>query len=79
MDAILAFDERGNPVEPQWTEADVTVGNPPFLGGKRLRRDEPDQWERFRVFVSKVTAVPKEEADEKAREYERERDKERAG
>jgi len=37
MDAILAFDEEGRPVEPQWPEADIIIGNPPFLGGKRLR------------------------------------------
>ena len=33
QDAILAFDDAGNPVEPAWPEADVIVGNPPFLGG----------------------------------------------
>ena len=37
MDAILAFDDDGNPVEPEWPEADVAIGNPPFLGGKLLR------------------------------------------
>ncbi len=37
MDAILAFDEDGNPTEPEWPEADVAIGNPPFLGGKLLR------------------------------------------
>jgi len=41
--------------------------------------DENPAWERFRVFVKKVAAVPKEEADEKRREYERERDDKRAG
>ena len=25
------------PVEPEWPQADVIIGNPPFLGGKRLR------------------------------------------
>lgn len=37
MDAILAFDENGNPVEPEWPEVEIIVGNPPFLGGGRLR------------------------------------------
>lgn len=32
MDAILAYDAEGNPTEPEWPEADVIVGNPPFLG-----------------------------------------------
>ena len=37
MDAILAFDEEERSVEPEWPEADIIIGNPPFLGGKRLR------------------------------------------
>ncbi len=44
MDAILAHDEYGNPVEPDWPEADVIVGNPPFLGGKRLRAELHDAY-----------------------------------
>ena len=39
MDAILAFADAGNPVEPEWPEADVVIGNPPFLGGKLLRTE----------------------------------------
>jgi hypothetical protein len=35
MDAILAYDAEGKPVEPAWPEAEVIVGNPPFLGGKQ--------------------------------------------
>jgi type II restriction/modification system DNA methylase subunit YeeA len=27
---------------PQWPEADVIVGNPPFLSGKRLRAELKD-------------------------------------
>jgi len=30
MDAMLAYDEAGCPMEPAWPEADVIVGNPPF-------------------------------------------------
>ena len=37
MDAILAYDEDGNPREPHWPEADVIVGNPPFLGSRKMR------------------------------------------
>jgi len=37
MDAIVAFDDDGNPVEPEWPKADVAIGNPPFLGYYRLR------------------------------------------
>ena len=36
MDAILAYDENGRPSEPTWPAADVIIGNPPFLGGKKL-------------------------------------------
>ena len=39
MDAILAFDAEGTPVEPAWPEADVIVGNPPFLGGQKMRAE----------------------------------------
>jgi len=35
-DALIAHDEAGNPVEPGWPEADVIVGNPPFLGDKKM-------------------------------------------
>jgi type II restriction/modification system DNA methylase subunit YeeA len=44
MDAILAYDEQGRPVEPEWPEAEVIVGNPPFLGGKRLRSELGDAY-----------------------------------
>jgi len=37
MDAILAYDADGKPVEPEWPVADVIIGNPPFLGGGRIR------------------------------------------
>jgi hypothetical protein len=36
-DAILAFDTDGQPVEPEWPAVDVIIGNPPFLGSKKLR------------------------------------------
>ena len=42
MDAILAFDEDGNPVEPEWPSVDVIVSNPPFLGGKKIRAELGD-------------------------------------
>src|SRR5215211_5411177 len=44
MDAILAFNGDGEAVEPEWPEADVVVGNPPFLGGKRLRAELKDAY-----------------------------------
>jgi type II restriction/modification system DNA methylase subunit YeeA len=36
MDAILAYDENGRPVEPEWPAAEVIIGNPPFLGAKQM-------------------------------------------
>jgi len=43
-DAILAFDVDGNPVEPEWPEATVVIGNPPFLGSQRLRAELGDDY-----------------------------------
>ena len=37
-DALLAPDGKGGFVEAEWPEADLIVGNPPFLGGKLMRR-----------------------------------------
>lgn len=43
-DAILAFDEEGNPTEPDWPPVDVIVGNPPFLGQSRKRSELGDDY-----------------------------------
>ena len=42
MDAILASDETGNPIEPEWPAADIIIGNPPFLGSKKMRTELGD-------------------------------------
>ncbi len=39
MDAILSFDADGKPVESAWPEVDVIIGNPPFLGGNKVRKE----------------------------------------
>ena len=44
MDAILAYDENGKPIEPEWPEADVIIGNPPFLGDKKMRAELGDKY-----------------------------------
>jgi len=44
MDAILTYDADGKPIEPEWPGADVIVGNPPFLGVKKLRRELGDAY-----------------------------------
>ena len=40
LDTIEQRDAIVNPdgTEPEWPEADVIVGNPPFLGDKKMRR-----------------------------------------
>ena len=43
-DAILSRDADGNPAEPEWPQADFIIGNPPFLGGKRLRTELGDSY-----------------------------------
>ena len=37
-DAILDMSDPSNPKEPEWPAAEFIVGNPPFLGGKLLMR-----------------------------------------
>lgn len=43
-DAILDLSDPENPREPEWPEATVIVGNPPFLGGKLLRANLGDDY-----------------------------------
>ncbi|MBC8551832.1 MAG: class I SAM-dependent DNA methyltransferase [Candidatus Brocadiales bacterium] len=44
MDAILTSDESGSPIEPDWPKADVVIGNPPFLGDKKMRGELGDKY-----------------------------------
>ena len=57
-DALLAPDGKGGFVEAKWPEADYIVGNPPFLGGKRMRRGLGDATVEtlFRVYEGRVPA-----------------------
>lgn len=43
-DAILGVDTEGRLAEPEWPEADVIIGNPPFLGGNRVRKGLGDDY-----------------------------------
>jgi type II restriction/modification system DNA methylase subunit YeeA len=43
-DAILARDADGQPVEPEWPEVDCIIGNPPFLGDKKMRGELGDEY-----------------------------------
>jgi hypothetical protein len=39
-DALLSTDAvRGEPVEAKWPKASVVIGNPPFLGNKKMREE----------------------------------------
>ena len=44
MDAILDRSHPAGPREPEWPPADVIVGNPPFLGGKRLKTELGEEY-----------------------------------
>lgn len=39
MDAILDLTDPSQPKEPEWPRVDFMVGNPPFLGGNRIRQE----------------------------------------
>ena len=58
MDAILAYDAQGEPVEPAWPDADVVIGNPPFLGGNRIRQELGDDYvdTLFELYAGRVPA-----------------------
>jgi hypothetical protein len=58
MDAVLAHDHANHPVEPVWPEADVIIGNPPFLGGNRVRQQLGDAYvdNLFKVYQGRVPA-----------------------
>jgi len=43
-DAILDRSDPDHPREPEWPAVDFLVGNPPFLGGKLLRRELGDAY-----------------------------------
>jgi len=38
-DAIIDLTEPANPIEPEWPDADFIVGNPPFIGNKRMKAE----------------------------------------
>jgi len=58
MDAVLAYDGDGRPVEPEWPAADVIVGNPPFLGGYKLRSELGNAYvdDLFELYEARVAA-----------------------
>lgn len=55
-DAVLDVTDPDNPQEPEWPEATVIVGNPPFLGGKLMRSELGNEYVEalFRVYKGRV-------------------------
>lgn len=55
-DAILRRDADGKPYEPEWPEADFIIGNPPFLGGNKIRQELQDKYvdELFGLYEGRV-------------------------
>lgn len=58
-DAILHIAADGTPTAPAWPPADVIIGNPPFLGGKFLRRELDDDYIDD-LFIAYADCVPHE-------------------
>jgi SAM-dependent methyltransferase len=56
VDAILDLSDPEHPKEPEWPEAEFIVGNPPFLGGKLLRKNLGDDYvdAMFRVWGERI-------------------------
>lgn len=53
---VRAKEARVQATEPPWPECDVIVGNPPFLGGKLMRRGLGDEYmdALFKVYEERV-------------------------
>ena len=58
-DAILAYDDEGNPIPATWPKAEFIVGNPPFLGTKLMRLSINDAYVDD-LFAAWDTAVARE-------------------
>jgi hypothetical protein len=58
MDAILDLSDPEHPKEPEWPEAEFIVGNPPFLGGNKVRAELGDQYvdKLFQLYGGRVPA-----------------------
>jgi len=58
-DAVLDLSDPENPREPDWPEATVIVGNPPFLGAKLLRSNLGSEYvdALFEVYRGRVAGM----------------------
>ena len=55
-DAILSHDAAGKAIEAAWPEAEFIIGNPPFLGDKKMRGELGDEYveELRQVYADRV-------------------------
>ena len=60
MDAILAYDENGKPKEPEWPAADVIIGNPPFLGSRKMRPELGNEYcdALLEIYGDRIEGLP---------------------
>ena len=58
-DAILDLTDPANPAEPDWPDSDFIVGNPPFLGGNKIRKELGDDCVNalFKLYAERVHAT----------------------
>src|SRR5215218_9357452 len=58
MDALIARENGQLLREPEWPEADVIVGNPPFLGGNKIRTELGGKYveDLFKLYRDRVPA-----------------------
>lgn len=56
QDALLTFHDDGTVAETEWPAADFIIGNPPFLGDKKMRADLGDEYvgDLRRVYAASV-------------------------
>jgi hypothetical protein len=59
QDALLDLSDPSRPREAEWPEADVVVGNPPFLGAKLLRANLGDDYveKLYSVFGDRLAGM----------------------
>ena len=58
-DAILAYDDESTPVPATWPEAEFVVGNPPFVGTKRMRLSLGDEYVDD-IFAAWQATIPRQ-------------------
>jgi hypothetical protein len=58
-DAILTF-ANGQPSEPDWPQADFIIGNPPFLGSRKMRPELGDNYCDYllEVYSKRILGLP---------------------